>query len=160
MIIIIYYKSQIHVYFDRYKLLRFLSSIRYYSDDNDEDITTCTDNKNSSSESLSSSFERSREDACRYKENIHYTEKSRESFQPPMLRKYLPMYQRSELIEELKEHDRMRLIREKEAVRCVTSNPLDSRKLSFASKMQESQTLSETFVDCDREKPVSANKII
>ncbi|XP_043680445.1 uncharacterized protein LOC122634949 isoform X1 [Vespula pensylvanica] len=125
----------------------------YYSDDNDEDITTCTDNKNSSSESLSSSFERSREDACRYKENIHYTEKSRESFQPPMLRKYLPMYQRSELIEELKEHDRMRLIREKEAVRCVTSNPLDSRKLSFAAKMQESQTLSETFVDCDREKP-------
>ncbi|KAL2719595.1 DC-STAMP domain-containing protein 2-like [Vespula squamosa] len=124
----------------------------YYSDDNDEDITTCTDNKTSSSESLSSSFERSREDACHYKENIHYTE-SQESFQPPMIRKYLPMYQRSELIEELKEHDRMRLIREREAVRCVSSNPLDSRKLSFVAKMQESQTLSETFVDCDHGKP-------
>lgn len=140
--------------------MRFLSSTRYYSDDNDEDVTTCTDNKTSTSEGLSSSLERSKKDARRCNENVHYTEESREYFHPPILRKYLPMYQRSELIEELKEHDRMRLIRQREAVRCVTSNPLESRMLPFVPRIQKGKNLSETFVDCVRGKSVSANKIM
>lgn len=41
----------------------------------------------------------------------------KETFEMPVIKKYLPMYQSPELIDELKRHDRMRLIQEKEAKR-------------------------------------------
>ncbi|XP_015180557.1 PREDICTED: uncharacterized protein LOC107068552 [Polistes dominula] len=122
----------------------------------EEEITTCTENKTNSTESLSPTMKRCKRDEehC-YKQNIYHAATSPDKFHPPVIRKYLPMYQRSELIEELKEHDRMRLIREKEAMRCVTSNPLECRKLSFIAKMKKERTLSEPFVDCDRGKSVN-----
>ncbi|XP_014607665.1 PREDICTED: uncharacterized protein LOC106788694 [Polistes canadensis] len=129
----------------------------YHSNEHaEEEVTTCTENKTNSSESLSPTLERcKRDEEHRHKQNIYRIAASSDKFHPPMIRKYLPMYQKSELIEELKEHDRMKLIREKEAMRCVTSNPLESRKLSFITKMRKEQTLSEPFVDCDRGKSVN-----
>ncbi|KAI4499686.1 hypothetical protein M0802_005256 [Mischocyttarus mexicanus] len=120
-----------------------------------EEVTTCTEDKTNSSESLSPVLERCKRDKHHCKQNMYHTAASLDKFHPPVIRKYLPMYQRSELIEELKEHDRIRLIREKEARRCVTSNPLEYRKLPFIGKMRKEQTLSEPFVDCEREKSIN-----
>ena len=44
----------------------------------------------------------------------HHLEMAKRKFEMPMVKRYLPMYQSPGLIEELKRHDRMRLIRERE----------------------------------------------
>lgn len=57
----------------------------------------------------------------------------------PMVKRYLPMYQTPELIEELKRHDRMKLIQEKEKkkhrspFRCLdssTSNRMETQRIN------------------------------
>lgn len=56
--------------------------------------------------------------------------------QMPMLKKYLPMYQSPALIEELKAHDRMRLIREREAMnRRLESPPRSPGSVSVRPKL-------------------------
>lgn len=44
----------------------------------------------------------------------------------PMVKRYLPMYQSPELIEELKRHNRMRLVQEREAKRHRSKSPCPS----------------------------------
>lgn len=65
----------------------------------------------------------------------------------PVVKKYLPMYQSPELIEELKRHDRMKLIREREArERGIASSPGSSR--------MEAPRTNRSIV-CDYLTPVS-----
>ncbi|XP_076648285.1 uncharacterized protein LOC143356460 [Halictus rubicundus] len=52
-----------------------------------------------------------------YGHSSDHPEQSEKGFEMPMVKRYLPMYQTPELIEELKAHDRMKLIREREATR-------------------------------------------
>ncbi|XP_076241159.1 uncharacterized protein LOC143183497 [Calliopsis andreniformis] len=64
-----------------------------------------------------------------------------QKFKMPMVKKYLPMYQSLELIEELKRHDRMRLIREREARRHgTTSSPRSLDAVSTSSKTTRRRT--------------------
>ncbi|XP_053980806.1 uncharacterized protein LOC128877499 [Hylaeus volcanicus] len=64
------------------------------------------------------------------------TESSIRRFEMPMVKKYLPMYQSPELIEELKKHDRMKLIREREArSRRQASSPRTPVSVSVCSKI-------------------------
>ncbi|XP_033330167.2 uncharacterized protein LOC117222532 isoform X1 [Megalopta genalis] len=58
-------------------------------------------------------------------------------FEMPVVRKYLPMFQSPELIEELKAHDRMKLIREREAARrSPRSSPASARPKMAAREPQ------------------------
>lgn len=71
----------------------------------------------------------------------------------PMLKKYLPPYQAPGLIEELKEHDRMRLIQEREARRCMTA--LRSTKDSSLSVKSRDPMSCDTSITCDAHGSVS-----
>ncbi|CAK9819578.1 DC-STAMP domain-containing protein 2, partial [Anthophora quadrimaculata] len=63
---------------------------------------------------------------------------TRQRFETPVLKKYLPMYQTPELIEELKRHDRMRLIREREArMHRIESPSRFSDSTSVRSKLND-----------------------
>ncbi|KAK2576099.1 hypothetical protein KPH14_007434 [Odynerus spinipes] len=139
---------------DQTKVFRADEDTRFSgcSADHVEHVATSTDNKQSSSEEdeLVSTSEQYQQDVHNCMRKMYKVAAPPEKFRIPMLRKYLPMYQKSQLIEELKEHDKMRLIREREARRCVTSNPVKPTKLPFVVKMEEEQALSDTCVDCDR----------
>lgn len=65
----------------------------------------------------------------------------------PVLKKYLPAYQTPELMEELKEHERMRLIREREARRWTALNALRGTRDSspFSAKSRD-RTSRDTWV--------------
>lgn len=52
-----------------------------------------------------------------------HSEMAKRRFEMPMVKRYLPMYQSPELIEELKRHDRMRLVQEREAKRSESPCP-------------------------------------
>lgn len=63
----------------------------------------------------------------------------KQKFDMPVVKRYLPMYQSPELIEELKRHDRMRLIRENEAkTRRSSSRSPDST--SARTKIKDQRT--------------------
>ncbi|XP_046144591.1 uncharacterized protein LOC123988453 [Osmia bicornis bicornis] len=67
-----------------------------------------------------------------------HPESTEQGFEMPMVKKYLPMYQSPELIEELKRHDRIRLIREREArEREIASSP---GSISTCSRMEAPRT--------------------
>ncbi|EGI58274.1 DC-STAMP domain-containing protein 2 [Acromyrmex echinatior] len=66
----------------------------------------------------------------------------------PMLKKYLPAYQTPGLIEELKEHDRMRLIQEREARRWTALSALRNTKDSLSSTKSKEWAYG-TSVMCD-----------
>lgn len=70
-----------------------------------------------------------------------------------MLKKYLPPYQAPGLIEELKEHDRMRLIQEREARRCTSAlrNAKDSSLLNVRSRDPMS---CDTSITCDAHESI------
>ena len=59
---------------------------------------------------------------------------ARRRFEMPMVKRYLPMYQSPELIEELKRHDRMRLVQEREAKRHRSKSPSDSISTGIKNK--------------------------
>lgn len=71
-----------------------------------------------------------------------------------MLKKYLPPYQTPGLIEELKEHDRMRLIQEREARRWMTLNSLRSMKDSLSAKSRDPESY-DTSITCGAHESVS-----
>lgn len=71
-----------------------------------------------------------------------------------MLKKYLPAYQTPGLIEELKEHDRMRLIQEREARRWTALSALRGTRDSPLSAKSRNQAC-ETSVVCDAHETVS-----
>lgn len=54
----------------------------------------------------------------------------------PMVKRYLPMYQTPELIEELKRHDRMKLIQEKERKKQRLGSPFRCLDSSTSSRME------------------------
>ncbi|KYN04262.1 DC-STAMP domain-containing protein 2 [Cyphomyrmex costatus] len=72
----------------------------------------------------------------------------------PMLKKYLPAYQAPGLIEELKEHDRMRLIQEREARRWTALRALRSTRDS-PSSTKSKEWACGTSVTCDAHETVS-----
>ncbi|XP_070524132.1 titin homolog isoform X2 [Cardiocondyla obscurior] len=72
----------------------------------------------------------------------------------PMLKKYLPPYQAPGLIEELKEHDRMRLIQEREARRWTALSALRSTRDSPSSAKSRDQACG-TSVICNVRETVS-----
>ncbi|XP_078033110.1 uncharacterized protein LOC144467953 [Augochlora pura] len=65
-------------------------------------------------------------------------------FEMPMVRKYLPMFQSPELIEELKAHDRMKLIREREATRRSTRSSPTSARSKMAAREPQRATTNQT----------------
>lgn len=73
----------------------------------------------------------------------------------PMLKKYLPPYQTPGLIEELKEHDRMRLIQEREARRWTTLSALRSTKDSSLNAKSRDPVSCDTSITCDTHESVS-----
>lgn len=73
----------------------------------------------------------------------------------PMLKKYLPAYQTPGLIEELKEHDRMRLIQEREARRWTALSALRATKESLSSAKSKDRTSCDTSVMRDAQASVS-----
>ncbi|XP_017788733.1 PREDICTED: uncharacterized protein LOC108571245 [Habropoda laboriosa] len=73
-------------------------------------------------------------------------------FEVPVLKKYLPMYQSPELIEELKRHDRMRLIREREARRHRIERP---SRLSHSTLIRSKINDPRTRCSVARNSPVS-----
>ncbi|KYN11324.1 DC-STAMP domain-containing protein 2 [Trachymyrmex cornetzi] len=72
----------------------------------------------------------------------------------PMLKKYLPAYQAPGLIEELKEHDRMRLIQEREARRWTALSAFRSTRDSPSSTKSKKWAYG-TSVMCDAHESVS-----
>ncbi|XP_018046467.1 PREDICTED: LOW QUALITY PROTEIN: uncharacterized protein LOC108685963 [Atta colombica] len=72
----------------------------------------------------------------------------------PMLKKYLPAYQTPGLIEELKEHDRMRLIQEREARRWTALSALRNTRDSLSSTKSKEWACG-TSVICDARESVS-----
>ncbi|KAG5333498.1 DCST2 protein, partial [Acromyrmex charruanus] len=72
----------------------------------------------------------------------------------PMLKKYLPAYQTPGLIEELKEHDRMRLIQEREARRWTALSALRNTRDSLSSTKSKEWAYG-TSVMCDARESVS-----
>lgn len=85
---------------------------------------------------------------ARYDVNVRETR-----LEIPMLKKYLPPHQAPGLIEELKEHDRMRLIQEREARRCATARR--STRDSSPSVKSRDPTSSDTSITCDARGSVS-----
>ncbi|XP_072766623.1 uncharacterized protein [Anoplolepis gracilipes] len=73
----------------------------------------------------------------------------------PMLKKYLPPYQAPGLIEELKKHDRMRLIKEREARRWTTLNALRSTKDSSLNAKSKDSVSCDTSITCDAPESLS-----
>ncbi|XP_026667033.1 zonadhesin-like [Ceratina calcarata] len=71
-----------------------------------------------------------------------------EKFELPKVKKYLPMYQSPELIEELKRHDRMRLIQEKEAASRKLGSSFRSSDTSTYSRMENRRISQSTAPDC------------
>lgn len=71
----------------------------------------------------------------------------------PMLKKYLPPYQAPGLIEELKEHDRMRLIQEREARRCTSA--LRNAKDSLSSVKSRDPMSCNTSITCDAHESIN-----
>ncbi|XP_039309378.1 uncharacterized protein LOC113004231 isoform X2 [Solenopsis invicta] len=80
----------------------------------------------------------------RYDVNVRETR-----LEVPMLKKYLPAYQAPGLIEELKEHDRMRLIQEREARRWIALSALRSTRDSPSSSKSRDRGTCGTSVICD-----------
>lgn len=80
------------------------------------------------SNNYSSVEKKSQQIKRRYDVNVRETR-----LEVPMLKKYLPAYQTPGLIEELKEHDRMRLIQEREARRWTALSALRSARDSPSS---------------------------
>lgn len=79
-------------------------------------------------------------------------------FEMPVVKKYLPMYQSPELIEELKRHDRMKLIREREARRRrAAGSPRSPDSISVSSAKGHQRT--DRIVVCHPPKPVSTETI-
>jgi hypothetical protein len=77
----------------------------------------------------------------------------------PILKKYLPQYQTSGLIDELKEHDKMRLIQEKEAKRwmaiCASRGTDSSSDIGSADQTSyEASTMPHV---CDTRESVSGS---
>lgn len=72
-----------------------------------------------------------------------------------MLKKYLPPYQASGLIKELKEHDRMRLIQEREARRWRTLSACRSMKDSSLSAKSRDQVSCDTSITSDAHESIS-----
>ena len=74
-----------------------------------------------------------------------------------MLKKYLPPYQAPGLIEELKEHDRMRLIQEREARRrrALTVSALRSTEDPSLSVKSRDQLSCDTSIRCDAHESIS-----
>ncbi|XP_071556811.1 uncharacterized protein [Temnothorax nylanderi] len=85
----------------------------------------------------------------RYNVNVRETR-----LEVPMLKQYLPAYQTPGLIEELKEHDRMRLIQEREARRWTALSALRSTRDSSSSTKSRDQACG-TSVMCDAQEAVS-----
>lgn len=71
----------------------------------------------------------------------------------PMLKKYLPPYQTPGLIEELKEHDRMRLIQEREARRWMALNAFRARN-SLSAKSRNRASCGASIL-CDNHESIS-----
>lgn len=71
-----------------------------------------------------------------------------------MLKKYLPAYQAPGLIEELKEHDRMRLIQEREARRWTALSALRGTKDSPLSAKSRDRACGTSTV-CDAHETIS-----
>lgn len=86
----------------------------------------------------------------RYDVNVRETR-----LEVPMLKKYLPAYQAPGLIEELKEHDRMRLIQEREARRWTALSALRSTRDSPSSAKSRDQGACGTSVICDAHETIS-----
>ncbi|CAL1680219.1 unnamed protein product [Lasius platythorax] len=88
----------------------------------------------------------------RYNVNVRETR-----LEIPMLKKYLPPYQASGLIKELKEHDRMRLIQEREARRWRTLSACRSTKdSSLSAKSRDQERVScDTSITCDAHESIS-----
>lgn len=74
----------------------------------------------------------------------------------PILKRYLPQYQTSRLIDELKEHDRMRLIQEREARRWTALCALRGTESSSSTKSKD-RTSSDTSVVCRTRESVSSD---
>lgn len=72
-----------------------------------------------------------------------------------MLKRYLPAYQTPGLIEELKEHDRMRLIREREARRWTALSALRGTRDSPSSAKSRDRACGGTSVTSDAHETVS-----
>lgn len=72
----------------------------------------------------------------------------------PMLKKYLPAYQAPGLIEELKGHDRMRLIQEREARGWTALSAFRSTRDS-PSSTKSKEWACGTSVTCDAHESVS-----
>jgi len=72
----------------------------------------------------------------------------------PMLKKYVPTYQAPGLIEELKQHDRMRLIQEREAKRWTALSALRSTRDSLSSVKSKDQACGTSAI-CDTHETVS-----
>lgn len=85
----------------------------------------------------------------RYDVNVRETR-----LEVPMLKKYLPAYQAPGLIEELKEHDRIRLIQEREAERWTALSALRNTRDSPSSAKSKDRTC-DTSVICDAHETVS-----
>jgi len=71
-----------------------------------------------------------------------------------MLKKYIPTYQAPGLIEELKQHDRMRLIQEREARRWTALSALRSTRDSLSSVKSKDQACGTSAI-CDAHETVS-----
>ncbi|XP_076284740.1 uncharacterized protein LOC143211164 [Lasioglossum baleicum] len=69
-----------------------------------------------------------------YGHSRDHPEQVERGFEMPMVKKYLPMYQTPELIEELKAHDRMKLIREREAMRKSPRSARTSPRFKMAPR--------------------------
>lgn len=69
----------------------------------------------------------------------------------PKLKKYLPAYQTPGLIEELKEHDRMRLIQEREARRWIALNAFRTKNSPLSAKSRGRACHDASIVRDDHE---------
>ncbi|XP_067203088.1 trichohyalin-like isoform X1 [Linepithema humile] len=72
----------------------------------------------------------------------------------PMLKKYLPAYQTPGLIEELKEHDRMRLIQEREARRWMALNAFRTKNSLLSAKSRNRASCGASIL-CDDHESIS-----
>ncbi|XP_012059688.1 PREDICTED: uncharacterized protein LOC105622889 [Atta cephalotes] len=89
-----------------------------------------------------------------YQRKFLSSKKYNNELEVPMLKKYLPAYQTPGLIEELKEHDRMRLIQEREARRWTALSALRNTRDSLSSTKSKEWACG-TSVICDARESVS-----
>ncbi|XP_070169409.1 uncharacterized protein [Polyergus mexicanus] len=113
-------------------------------------VPSYADVRSSELAKISSLQEKSQMRKTKYDVNVRETR-----LETPMLKKYLPPYQTPGLIEELKEHDRMRLIQECEAKRWTTSSALRSAKDSSLSAKSIDPVSCDTSITCDAHESVS-----